>query len=70
MIHEVNVYGLFVTPMLLWTIIALAITAMLRRLMASAGLYRFVWHRSLFDLALLVTVLGGVTAVALSGAIP
>ncbi len=70
MIHEINVYGLFVTPILLWTIIALTITAILRHLIAWSGLYRFVWHRALFDLALLVTVLGGVAAVAMRGAIP
>ncbi len=68
MIHELNVYGLFVTPMLVWTVIALAIAAILRHLIAWLGLYRFVWHRPLFDLALLVIVLGGVAAVALRGA--
>jgi hypothetical protein len=68
MIHELNIYGLFVSPMLVWTMIALAIAAVLRRLIAWYGLYRFVWHRPLFDLALLVIVLGGVAAVALRGA--
>jgi Protein of unknown function (DUF1656) len=50
--------------------IALAITAIRRHLIAWSGLCRFVWHRSLFDLALLLTVLGGVAAPALRRAIP
>ncbi|HEY2621771.1 MAG TPA: DUF1656 domain-containing protein [Acetobacteraceae bacterium] len=45
MISELNIYGMYVPPMLLWF-----------------GGYRFVWHRPLFDLALLVVLLGGVVA--------
>jgi hypothetical protein len=40
------------------------LTAALRRLLHWAGLYRMVWHRPLFDLALLVIVLGCVVAIA------
>lgn len=64
MIREYNIYGLFVPPLLVWTGIALAISAILRRVIGRLGLYRFVWHRPLFDLALLVIILGGVVAVA------
>ncbi len=70
MIREMNIYGMFVSPMLVWSVVALAIVAVLRRLMAWSGMYRFVWHRPLFDFALLVIVLGGVVAVALHGAAP
>jgi hypothetical protein len=31
----------------------------LRKLFGRAGLYRLVWHRSLFDFALYVCLLGG-----------
>lgn len=34
--------------------------ALLRPLLERAGVYRFVWHRALFDLALYVCLLGGV----------
>ncbi len=63
MISEVNVYGMFVSPMLLWVGAALLISAVVRRGLARLGVYRFVWHRPLFDLALLVIVLGGVVAI-------
>jgi hypothetical protein len=36
----------------------------LRRLLRWIGFYRFVWHRPLFDFALLVIVLGAVVAAA------
>ncbi|MEJ0018760.1 MAG: DUF1656 domain-containing protein [Acetobacteraceae bacterium] len=64
MIHEIDIYGVFISPMLLWTGIALLIAGMLRPLIGRLGLYRFVWHRPLFDLALLLIVLGGVVAAA------
>jgi hypothetical protein len=64
MTGEVDIYGVFVTPLVLWLIIALPISAILRRLLSRLGIYRFVWHRPLFDLALTVIVLGGVSAVA------
>jgi protein AaeX len=70
MIHEINIYGVFVSPMLIWTLIALVITALLRRAIGEFGLYRFVWHRPLFDLSLLVIVLGGVAAISLRGGTP
>ena len=63
MIGEVDVYGVFVPPLLIWVVAALPVTALIRRLFVRVGLYRFVWHRPLFDLALLVIVLGGVVAV-------
>jgi hypothetical protein len=63
MISEVNVYGMFVSPMLLWVGATLLISALVRRALDWLGFYRFVWHRPLFDLALLVILLGGVVAV-------
>jgi Protein of unknown function (DUF1656) len=63
MISEVNIYGMFVSPMLLWVGAALLLSALVRRALAWSGFYRFVWHRPLFDLALLVILLGGVVAV-------
>lgn len=62
MIGELDLYGVFLPPLLLWLALALPLSAALRRLLDRAGAYRFVWHRPLFDLALLVVVLGGVVA--------
>jgi hypothetical protein len=68
MIGEIDLYGVFVSPLLIWVVIALPLTALLRRLLARVGLYRFVWHRPLFDLALLVVMVGAV--VSLSSIVP
>ncbi len=64
MIGELDVSGVFVPPLLLWLGAALPLTAVLRRVLRWCGLYKFVWHRPLFDLALLVMVLGAVVALA------
>jgi hypothetical protein len=64
MIGEIDVYGVFVPTLLVCLGAALPLTAGLRRLLRWLGFYRFVWHRPLFDLALLVIVLGGVVAFA------
>jgi len=64
MIGEIDVYGVFVPPLLIWVGAALPLTAVLRRLLRWFGFYRFVWHWPLFDFALLVIVLGGVVAAA------
>ena len=64
MTGEIDVYGVFVPPLLLWVVAALPLTAALRRVLQRFSLYRFVWHRPLFDLALLIIVLGVVVAIA------
>ncbi|MDB5399530.1 MAG: hypothetical protein QOD93_2381 [Acetobacteraceae bacterium] len=63
MIGEIDVYGVFVPILLMWGLIALALTAVLRRILAYIGFYRLVWHRPLVDLSLLIIVLAVVTAV-------
>ena len=70
MIGEINIYGVFVPPLLLWVAAALPLTALLRRGLARFGFYRFVWHRPLFDFALLVVVLGGVVGVTSRWLVP
>jgi hypothetical protein len=60
MIGELNVYGLLVSPLLLWVLAALPATALFRRTLRRLGVYRAVWHPPLFDLALFVIVLGAV----------
>jgi len=64
MIGEIDFSGVFVPSLLLWVAAALLLTAGLRRALRWFGFYNFVWHRPLFDLALLVMVLGAVVSVA------
>ena len=58
--HEIDIYGVLVPSLLLWLIVAYALSALLRRLMQRFELYRLVWHRALFYFALFVCLLGGV----------
>jgi hypothetical protein len=66
MIGELSLYGVLVPSLMVWTAIAVALTAVLRAALRLAGLYRLVWHPALFDLALFVIVLGGVVTLASS----
>jgi Protein of unknown function (DUF1656) len=70
MMGEIDLYGVFVPSLLLSVGAALPLTAGLRRLLRWCGFYRFVWHRPLFDSALLVMVLGAVVALATRGMTP
>ena len=58
--HEIDIYGVLVPSLLLWLIVAYALSALLRRLMQRFELYRLVWHRALFNFAMFVCLLGGV----------
>jgi hypothetical protein len=54
--NQIHFFGLFFPALLLIAIGAIGIAKLLRRLLASAGIYRWVWHPPLFDLALDVLV--------------
>ena len=58
--HEFDLFGILVPALLVWLAVTSVIGALLRPLLERSGLYRFVWHRALFDLALYVCLLGGV----------
>ena len=64
MIGEIDFFGVLFPPLLVWLGIALVLAALPRRLLGWAGVYRLVWHRALFDLALLIILLGCVAAAA------
>jgi len=61
MIGEIDLFGVLLPPLLAWLGMALLISAALRRALARLGLYRFVWHRPLFDFLLLVILTGAVS---------
>lgn len=64
MIGEFDVGGVFVPALVIWGVIALVVSMVLRRILVILGFYRLVWHRGLFDLALLAVLWASVTAVA------
>ncbi|PPQ30086.1 DUF1656 domain-containing protein [Rhodopila globiformis] len=64
MIGEIDIYGVFFPPLLVWMAVAFLITVALTRLAAGRGLFRLVWHRPLFELAAFVIVLGTLVIVS------
>ena len=58
--HNVEFLGFYLPPLLLAACAALILFAILRWLLERLGFYRFVWHRSLFNLALYVLLVGGI----------
>ncbi len=63
MTGEIDLCGILLPPLLVWVAIALVLSAGLRWVFNKIGLYRFVWHRPLFDLALLIILTGLVSTV-------
>jgi protein AaeX len=62
MIKEIDLFGVYLSPMVGYAIAAALIWQALRYLLGRQGAYRWVWHRPLFDLALFVIVLAGLVA--------
>jgi hypothetical protein len=62
MIGEIDIYGVFVPPLLLLVVATLPLAAAVRMVLSRTGAYRLVWHRPLFDLAVFVILAGGVFA--------
>lgn len=57
---EIDIGGVFVPPLLVWCCLAVVPYILIRNLLQWVGLYRFVWHRALFDIALFAAVLGAI----------
>jgi len=58
MIGEIDIAGIFISPLLLCMIVGFAIRLLLSRLLEAAGFYRAVWQRPLFDTALFLILTG------------
>jgi hypothetical protein len=58
MIAEVSIYGVYVPWLLLLSLLSLAATWGMGRMLAWLGFYRLVWHPALFNFAMFVTLLG------------
>ena len=62
MTGEFDIYGVYFPAFIIFAGVALLLHLCVKRLLDATGVYRFVWHRPLFDLALYVIMLGIVTA--------
>lgn len=61
MIEELDIGGIFFTPLLGGAAISLVLWVVMRAAFVRLGLYRLIWHPALFDVALLVLLFAGVT---------
>jgi hypothetical protein len=61
-IGEFDIYGVYFPIFVISAAVAFLLQLLLKRVLDASGLYRFVWHRALFDLAIYVILLGVVTA--------
>lgn len=67
MIADVDIGGVYVHPLLIAAVLAFAGTEMASWLLGRAGFYRFVWHRGLFDVAIVIVLWGGIAALITRG---
>jgi Protein of unknown function (DUF1656) len=64
MIGEIDIYGVLLPPLLVWLGCAYLAAIPVRMALDRLGVYRHVWHRPLFDLAVLLILLGGISFAA------
>lgn len=62
MIGEIDLAGIFLSPLLLCVLAAFFGRMLLSWALSFAGLYRLVWNRPLFDLSLFLILLGAAFA--------
>jgi hypothetical protein len=57
MLKEINIFGVFIAPFAGYLFFALLIFFPLRMVFDRYKIQRWVWHRSLFDIAIFVIIL-------------
>jgi hypothetical protein len=62
MIGELDLNGVFLSPVLVSAVIAFVVSIAVRRALGAAGAYRIVWHPALFDTALFIVLWAVVAA--------
>jgi len=63
MIGTTNFLGMYLPWLMPLAVITLFLTWIVRRVFAAFGLYRWIWHPALFDMAFYVLMLYGVSSV-------
>ncbi len=61
-LREITLGGVMVSPMLVFALLALPLTFLLRLGLQRTPLANWIWHESLFDCALYVCVLAALVA--------
>ena len=52
--YDLDLFGVIVPSLLLWSVLAYVLARVISEVLAWAGLYRHVWHPALFDFALFI----------------
>ncbi|MCL4485350.1 MAG: DUF1656 domain-containing protein [Nitrospirae bacterium] len=63
---EVDLFGVFLSPFLLWGTLAFFTLLLVRALLDRSGFYAHVWHRPLFDLSLYLLIFAILVSIAWS----
>ncbi|WP_029354913.1 DUF1656 domain-containing protein [Bosea sp. 117] len=58
---EIDIYGVYIPNLLALMVATLLVSLVVRRALAFFGAYAFIWHRGLFDVALYVVLLQGMS---------
>ncbi|MDQ0394859.1 DUF1656 domain-containing protein [Labrys monachus] len=64
MVIDLDLFGVYLPGLLVLAVAAFVLVHIVHRALATAGLYRLVWHPALFDVCLFVIFLGGLTALS------
>ncbi|MCT8003398.1 DUF1656 domain-containing protein [Sphingomonas sanguinis] len=67
MTGDLDLLGVFVHPLLIAAFLAFVGAELIGWALAKARLYRFVWHRGLFDVALTVILWAGIAGLLTGG---
>ena len=62
--YELDLFGVIVPSLLLWSVIAYVLGRIASKLIARAGLHRRIWHPALFDVALYVCLIASLVFVS------
>ncbi|WP_018268328.1 MULTISPECIES: DUF1656 domain-containing protein [Methylosinus] len=55
---EISIFGVFVSSLLAFSLVAFLLETVIKRGLETIGFYRFVWHPALFNFAMFVCLLG------------
>ncbi|MBS7546186.1 DUF1656 domain-containing protein [Ancylobacter oerskovii] len=61
MAGEIDIYGVYIPNLLALMVATLLVSLVVRRVLAFLGVYALVWHRGLFDVALYIVLLQGMS---------
>lgn len=62
MIGATDLFGIYLPWLMPLALLALIASWALRRTLAAAGVYRWIWHPALFDMALYLLLLYGISS--------